>query len=119
MADSTRSMRRVIFDRDIVPAWKNRLLTEVTPDDLRALCLKVKDRGAPATAIHVRDIVKQIYGFAILHGEKIKNPADAVGPASIATFAPRDRALSPPRFASCCVSWSTCRRCRPFVSVSG
>jgi integrase len=88
-------MRRVIFDRDIVPVWKNRLLTEVTPDDLRALCLKVKDRGAPATAIHVRDIVKQIYGFAILHGERIKNPADDVGPASIATFAPRDRALSP------------------------
>jgi integrase len=95
MADSTRSMRRVIFDRDIVPVWKNRLLTEITPDDLRALCLKVKDRGAPATAIHVRDIVKQIYGFAILHGERIKNPADDVGPASIATFAPRDRALSP------------------------
>jgi integrase len=88
-------MRRVIFDRDIVPVWKNRLLTEITPDDLRALCLKVKDRGAPATAIHVRDIVKQIYGFAILHGERIKNPADDVGPASIATFAPRDRALSP------------------------
>jgi Arm DNA-binding domain len=118
MADSTRSMRRVIFDRDIVPVWKNRLLTEITPDDLRALCLKVKDRGAPATAIHVRDIVKQIYAFAILHGERIKNPADDVGPASIATFAPRDRRCPPPRFALCCVSWSTCRRCRPFVSVS-
>jgi len=56
---------------------------------------KVKDRGAPATAIHVRDIVKQIYGFAILHGEKVANPADAVGPASIATFVPKDRSLSP------------------------
>lgn len=95
MADSTRSMRRAIFDRDIVPVWRNRLLTEITPDDLRALCVKVKERGAPATAIHVRDIVKQIYGFAILHGEKLKNPADDVGPASIATFAPKDRALSP------------------------
>jgi hypothetical protein len=28
------------------------------------LCCKIVDRGAPATAIHVRDIVKQIYGFA-------------------------------------------------------
>jgi integrase len=71
------------------------LLTEITPDDLRALCGKVKERGAPATAIHVRDIVKQIYAFAILHGEKVSNPADDVGPASIATFAPKDRALSP------------------------
>ncbi len=38
--------------------------------------------------------MKQIYGFAILHGEKVKNPADEVGPASIATFKPRDRSLS-------------------------
>jgi integrase len=95
MAESTRSMRQAIFDRDILPVWKNRLLTEITPGDLRALCLKVKDRGAPATAIHVRDIIKQIYGFAILHGEKLTNPADDVGPASIATFTPKDRALSP------------------------
>lgn len=95
MAESTRSMRKAIFDRDILPVWKNRLLTEITPDDLRALCNKVKDRGAPATAIHVRDIVKQVYGFAILHGEKVANPADDVGPASIATFVPKDRSLSP------------------------
>ena len=95
MAESTRAMRKAIFDRDILPVWKNRLMREITPDDLCALCIKVKDRGAPATAIHVRDIVKQIYGFAILHGEKVTNPADEVGPASIATFAPKDRALSP------------------------
>lgn len=95
MAESTRSMRKAIFDRDILPVWKNRLLTEIAPDDLRALCAKVKERGAPATAVHVRDIVKQIYGYAILHGEKVANPADDVGPASIATFAPKDRALSP------------------------
>jgi integrase len=95
MAESTRAMRKAILDRDILPIWKNRLLTEIKPDDLRQLCSKVKDRGAPATAIHVRDIVKQIYAFAILHGEKVFNPADDVGPASIATFVPKDRALSP------------------------
>ena len=95
MADSTRDMRRAIFNRDILPKWKNRLLSEITPDDLRAHCKAIVDRGAPATAIHVRDIVKQIYGWAILHGEKIDNPADDVGPASIATFRPRDRSLTP------------------------
>jgi hypothetical protein len=58
IAQSTRDMRRHIYDRDIAPAWKSRLMTEITPDDLRALCNKVKSRGAPATAIHVRDIVK-------------------------------------------------------------
>src|SRR6202795_2479927 len=95
MADSTRAMRRSIFERELLPVWRNRLLTEITPDDLRAHCGKIVDRSAPATAIHVRDIVKQIYGFAILHGEKVANPADEVGPASIATFVPRDRSLSP------------------------
>ncbi|SDD05331.1 Integrase [Bradyrhizobium brasilense] len=95
MAESTRSMRKSILDRDILPAWKNRLLTEITAEDLRQLCTKVKERGAPATAVHVRDIVKQIFGFAILNGEKVANPADEVGPASIATFVPKDRSLSP------------------------
>jgi integrase len=95
MADSTKAMRRAIFDRDILPHWRNRLLSEIPPEDLRRVCAAIVDRGAPATAIHVRDIVKQIYGFAILHGEKVSNPADEVGPASIARFVPRDRSLSP------------------------
>ena len=95
MAETTRSMRKSIIDRDITPVFKNRLLGEIGADDLRALCQKVKARGAPATAVHVRDIVKQIYVFAILHGEKVANPADDVGAASIATFVPKDRALSP------------------------
>ncbi|GAB5446112.1 tyrosine-type recombinase/integrase [Gymnodinialimonas sp.] len=95
MADSTRAMRRSVFERDILPAFRNRLLSEITADDLRTRCAAVKDRGAPATAIHVRDIVKLIYAFAILHGEKVANPADEVGPSSIATFVPRDRSLSP------------------------
>jgi len=95
MADSTRAMRRSIFERELLPVWRNGLLTEITPDDLRTHCGAIVDRGAPATAIHVRDSVKQIYGFAILHGEKASNPADDVGPASIATFVPKDRSLSP------------------------
>ena len=95
MADSTRAMRRSIFERELLPVWRNRLLTEISPDDLRAHCASIVDRGAPATAIHVRDILKQIYGFAILHGEKVANPAEEVGPASIATFVPKDRSLSP------------------------
>jgi len=95
MADSTRAMRRIIFERDILPTFRNRLLHEILPEDLRAMCEKVKARGAPATAVHVRDIVKLIFAFAILHGEKVSNPAEQVGPSSIATFVPKDRSLSP------------------------
>lgn len=72
-------MRKSIIDRDIQPAFKNRLLVEISADDLRALYKKVKARGSPAAAAHVRDIVKQVYAFAILHGEKVDNPADAWG----------------------------------------
>ena len=95
MADSTRSMRNSILDRDILPALGRKRLAEIDPNDLRALCAKVKDRGAPATAVHIRDIVKQVFGFAILHGERVANPADEVAPSSISTFVPKDRALSP------------------------
>ncbi|URI16135.1 tyrosine-type recombinase/integrase [Brevundimonas albigilva] len=95
MAESTRAMRRTIFERDILPTFRHRLLHEILPEDLRAMCEKVKARGAPATAVHVRDIVKLIFAFAILHGEKVSNPADEVGPSSIATFVPKDRSLSP------------------------
>jgi integrase len=95
MADSTRAMRRAIFERDVLPPYRSRLLTEIAADDVRAVCQKVKDRGAPATAVHVRDIIKMIFDYANLHGAKVSNPAEEVGPSSIATFVPRDRSLSP------------------------
>jgi integrase len=95
MADTTRSMRKSILDRDILPPFGKKLLTEITVDDLRALCANVKARGAPATAVHIRDIVKQIFDYAIQNGQKTANPAYEIGPSSIASFVPRDRALSP------------------------
>lgn len=95
LADSTRAMRKHIIDRDILPVFRNRLLTEIQADDLRALCNKVKERGAPATAVQIRDIVKQVYVYAIAQGEKVENPTDSVSASSIATFTPKDRALSP------------------------
>jgi hypothetical protein len=63
MADSTRATRRSIFERELLPVWRNRLLTEISPDDLRAHCARIVDRGAPATAIHVRDILSRSRGL--------------------------------------------------------
>jgi len=95
MADSTKAMRKTIIDRDILPAFQNRRMAEIGPEDLRALCAKIKGRGAPATAVIAREIVKLVFAYAAMHGEKAPNPADEVGPSSIATFVPKDRALSP------------------------
>ena len=74
MAPTTRAMRKSVLDRDILPIFKKRLLSEVQTEDLRALCLRVKGRGAPTVALNIREIIKLIYGYANLHGEKVSNP---------------------------------------------
>ncbi|KOF54475.1 integrase [Achromobacter sp. DMS1] len=95
MADSTRDMRRSVYERDLKAKFGNLKLTEITHEDLRALTDAIVERGAPATAVHAREIVYQVYRWAIERGQKVENPADLVRPASIAKFMPRDRALTP------------------------
>ena len=115
MADSTRAMRRSIFERDILPSLPQ---SAANRDHARTtcglICAQGEERGAPATAIHVRDIVKlDLWRSRFLHGEKVANPADEVGPASIATFrAARIARCRRPRSVSCSSRSSTCRRCR-------
>lgn len=50
---------------------------------------KVVDR------VHVREVIQQVYRHAMSRGFKIKNPAEAVKASAIATFKPRERALTP------------------------
>ncbi|MDS1786473.1 tyrosine-type recombinase/integrase [Vibrio parahaemolyticus] len=95
MADSTRDMRRSVYARELEGKFGNQKLTEITHEDLRALTDVIVERGAPATAVHTRDIVLQVYRWAIERGQKVENPADLVRPASIARFEPRDRTLTP------------------------
>jgi integrase len=95
MADSTRAMRRSIYERDIKAIFENRLLIEIEPQDIRLVCEKIVARDAPATAIHVREQMKLVFAYARLYGEKVDNPATDVAPASIARFVPRERSLSP------------------------
>ncbi|GAA3711594.1 site-specific integrase [Oceanisphaera sediminis] len=95
MADSTRDMRRSVYARELEKKFGNQKLTEITHEDLRALTDVIVERGAPATAVHTRDIVLQVYRWAIERGQKVENPADSVRPSSIARFEPRDRTLSP------------------------
>jgi hypothetical protein len=44
MADSTRAMRRSIFERDILRRFAIGCC-RILPEDLRGLCAKVKERG--------------------------------------------------------------------------
>ncbi|MFH7587626.1 tyrosine-type recombinase/integrase [Oceanimonas smirnovii] len=95
MADSTRDMRRSVYARELEKKFGNQKLVEITHEDLRTLTDAIVERGAPATAVHARDIVLQVYRWAIERGQKVENPADSVRPSSIARFEPRDRTLSP------------------------
>lgn len=95
MADSTRDMRRSVYERDVKPKMGNMTLGEITHEDVRMLADAIVARGAPATAIHAREIVMLVFRFAISKGQQVSNPADLVTPTSIAKFAPRDRALNP------------------------
>jgi len=95
LANSTVAMRKSILDRDVLPKFGKRKLEEITPSQVLSLCEKIKERGAPATAVHAREIIQQVYRHAISRGLKIDNPADAVKASAIATFKPRERALTP------------------------
>ena len=95
MAESTKAMRRSILTRDVLPEFGNRLLEEIKPAELMKLCERIKARGAPAPAVQAREIVGLIYRHASARGLTVTNPADSIKPSAIATFKPRDRAMSP------------------------
>lgn len=94
-ADSTRTMKEAIIEKEIYPIFGKLQLEEITTPRLRALCEKIKDRGAKATALQVREIVGSVFTYAIDRGYEISNPADAIKASSIGTFQARERAMSP------------------------
>ncbi|MEZ8801204.1 tyrosine-type recombinase/integrase [Vibrio splendidus] len=95
MADSTRDMRKSVYNRELKKAFGNQKLAEITHEDLRSLTDAIVERGAPATAVHAREVVLNVYRWAIERGKNVENPAEMVRPATIARFVPRDRTLAP------------------------
>jgi len=88
-------MKEAIIEKEIYPVFGKLQLEEITTPRLRALCEKIKDRGAKATALQVREIVGSVFTYAIDRGYEISNPADAIKASSIGTFQARERAMSP------------------------
>ncbi|TID20419.1 integrase [Avibacterium paragallinarum] len=95
LAESTKALRIATYECDIKETFGNRLMNEITTDEIRRHCEKIKDRGAPSTAIFVRDLIANIYRYAIQRGHKFSNPADEIANSSIATFKKRERTLTP------------------------
>jgi len=95
LAESTLAFRRSTYRRVIEPELGRLRLEEVTPQRLMRLCDEAKEKRGPAVAIHVREVVQAVFRYAQSSGQTANNPAEAVRASAIATFAPRDRALSP------------------------
>ena len=93
-ADSTRQLRRDTYCRNIQREFELKKLPEITETDIRNLCEKIKERGAPSQAVFTRDIFARVYQFAISKGINITNPAAGITPTSIARFKPRERSLT-------------------------
>lgn len=93
-ADSTRKLREDIFRRHIPQTLVKRRLSEISEQEIRLLCEKIKDGGAPSQAVFVRDIFARTFQYAISKGLKINNPAENIAPSSIARFKPRERTLT-------------------------
>lgn len=105
MAESTHDMRRSVYQRKLKSKFAQQKLSEIAHEDLRTLTNNIVERRAPATAVYAREIVLQVYRWAIERGQKVGNPADLVRPASIAKFEPRDRALMPEEIALMTSTW--------------
>jgi integrase len=95
LADSTLAMRRSVYDRAIAGELSKLKLGEVSPQRLKHLCDEVKEKRGPAVAVHVREVVLLVFRHAQGSGLDVRNPAELIRTSAIATFEPRDRALSP------------------------
>lgn len=95
MEDSTRDMRRSVYERELKPEFFNQKLVEIIHEDLQALIDVIVERDAPATAVHAREVTFQVYRWVIERGQQVENPAELVCPMSIVKFELRDLAPTP------------------------
>ena len=80
-----------ILTRDVLPAWSDRSVRDLTRRDVRALVEGVVERGAPVMANRTLAVVRRLLNFAIDHDWIEANPAARVRKPAPETS--RDRVL--------------------------
>jgi hypothetical protein len=71
LAESTRAMRKSVYDRNLADEFGRLKLEEITPVRLMARCEKIKERGAAAPAVQCsRD---RVAGISIHSGSRIED----------------------------------------------
>jgi integrase len=102
LSQSTRLQRRRVYDRDVRPFLETRRIEDIDADVVRGVCDRVKSRGAPATAVHAREVIRSVFAFARTKGYCGGNPGEEIPVRSIAVFQPRLRSLSPNEIGILC-----------------
>lgn len=94
VAESTRRLRISILVKEVLPVFGKKLLPEITHMKILEECEKVRDRGAPSTALTMRNLIGKVFRFAQDRGYDGDNPAERIPARAIAQFEPRSRALT-------------------------
>ncbi|TDN68109.1 tyrosine-type recombinase/integrase [Paraburkholderia sp. BL10I2N1] len=88
-----RTAQRAL-EKDVLPAIGNKLIRDVTAEDVLAVCDRIKGRGSPKMALHTRNVVKRLYEFLIARQLATTNPAQVIPARFIATPESRTRVLT-------------------------
>jgi len=91
---NTRDWRETarLLNKDVVPAWRGRRLSEITRADVHALLDTIIDRGAPIGANRTFAQLRKMTKWALSRGLIDRNPCDGVDKPSAEKQ--RDRVLS-------------------------
>jgi integrase len=89
-----KSIRRYL-DNEILPAFGEKALKDVTAMDVQALVYRKRDNGQVAAAIQLRGVIKQMFDYAIETQLVTVNPAAMVATRYIGKARKRARVLSP------------------------
>lgn len=57
VAESTRKLRISILNKEVLPIFGKRLLSEIPPQKILYECEAVRDRGAPSTALTMKNLI--------------------------------------------------------------
>ena len=81
-----------LFNRDVLPLWKNKTIQEITRRDVIELLDRVHDRGSPIMANRVLAAVRRMFGWCVDRGVIETSPC--AGLRAPAAERSRDRVLT-------------------------
>ena len=92
-----------IYEHDLLPAFRGKVLSDITKRDVINLLDSIVDRGSPVMANRVLAALRKFFSWAVSRDLARRNPCDGIKPPS--KEQPRDRIL---RDEEISVFWKAC-----------